>query len=49
MEIKHGRGYVYAWRYHLVFCVKYRHALLTSVRAERLKEIFRDIAGEHKR
>ncbi|MDI6812768.1 MAG: IS200/IS605 family transposase [Desulfitobacteriaceae bacterium] len=48
MEIKHGRGYVYALRYHLVFCVKYRHALLTDMRAERLKKIFRDIATEHK-
>ncbi|MHB1652076.1 MAG: IS200/IS605 family transposase [Desulfitobacteriaceae bacterium] len=48
LEIKHGRGYVYALRYHLVFCVKYRHALLNDMRAARLKEIFWDIANEHK-
>ncbi|MHC5674164.1 MAG: IS200/IS605 family transposase, partial [Nostoc sp.] len=24
MEVKHGRGYVYAIEYHIVWCVKYR-------------------------
>ena len=24
MEVKYGRGYVYALQYHVVWCVKYR-------------------------
>ncbi|MHC5717060.1 MAG: transposase, partial [Nostoc sp.] len=28
MEVKHGRGYVYAIEYHIVWCVKYRHKVL---------------------
>ena len=30
MEIKSGRGYVYSIQYHIVWCVKYRHKVLTS-------------------
>ena len=29
-EIKTGRGYVYSIQYHIVWCVKYRHKILTS-------------------
>lgn len=29
-EIKHGRGYVYAIQYHIVWCVKYRHKILVE-------------------
>ncbi len=30
MEVKYGRGYVYAIQYHIVWCVKYRRKVLTS-------------------
>ena len=29
MEIKSGRGYVYSIQYHIVWCVKYRHKIIT--------------------
>ena len=29
MEIKHGRGCVYAIQYHIVWCVKYRRRLIS--------------------
>ncbi len=44
MEIKKGRGYVYALRYHIVFCVKYRHPVIIGDIEVRLKEIFQEIA-----
>ncbi|RAN85693.1 IS200/IS605 family transposase, partial [Bacillus sp. SRB_28] len=39
MEIKKGRGYVYAIQYHIVWCVKYRKNLLVNNINTRLKEI----------
>lgn len=39
MEIKRGRGYVYAIQYHIVWCVKYRKNLLFKDIDKRLKEI----------
>lgn len=39
MEIKKGRGYVYAIQYHIVWCVKYRKKLLTGALESRLKEM----------
>lgn len=44
MEIKKGRGYVYALRYHIVFCVKYCHPVIIGDIEVRLKEIFQEIA-----
>lgn len=44
MEIKKGRGYVYALQYHLVWCVKYRHKILFGNVENRLKEIIYQIA-----
>ena len=44
MEIKKGRGYVYALKYHIVFCVKYRHPVITGEIERRLKELFLEIA-----
>ncbi|MCJ7691500.1 MAG: transposase, partial [Clostridiaceae bacterium] len=29
-QVYHGRGYVYSIQYHIVWCVKYRHKVLTS-------------------
>ena len=39
MEIKKGRGYVYAIQYHVVWCVKYRKKLLYQEIEQRLKEL----------
>jgi putative transposase len=44
MEIIKGRGYVYSLQYHLVWCVKYRHKILTGVVEKRLKEMLYQIA-----
>ncbi|MFB5266084.1 transposase [Paenibacillus enshidis] len=38
-EIRRGRGYVYALEYHIVWCVKYRHQVLSDEVDTRLKEI----------
>lgn len=39
MEVKHGRGYVYAIEYHIVWCVKYRHKVLEKEQSNYLKEL----------
>ncbi|WP_026045665.1 IS200/IS605 family transposase [Paenisporosarcina sp. TG-14] len=46
-EVKHGRGYVYAIQYHIVWCVKYRHKLLSGDVDNRLKEILQQIATDN--
>lgn len=45
-EIKTGRGYVYSIQYHIVWCVKYRHKILTSKIEKSLIEILNKIAEE---
>lgn len=42
-----GRGYVYSIEYHVVWCVKYRHNILTSVIENKLKEILNKIADDN--
>lgn len=44
MEVTHGRGYVYSIQYHIVWCVKYRHKILTPKIEKRLIEILNMIA-----
>lgn len=44
MEVAHGRGYVYSIQYHIVWCVKYRHKILTPKVEKRLIEILHMIA-----
>ena len=44
MEVTHGRGYVYSIQYHVVWCVKYRHKILTSQIENRLLETLNKIA-----
>lgn len=44
MDITHGRGYVYSIQYHIVWCVKYRHKILTPEIENRLTEIINTIA-----
>ncbi|MER1987246.1 MAG: IS200/IS605 family transposase [Solibacillus sp.] len=47
MEIKKGRGYVYAIQYHIVWCVKYRKKLLYGQLEVRLKELLIKQAETH--
>lgn len=47
MEVTHGRGYVYSIQYHIVWCVKYRHKILTPKIENRLIEIFNKIANDN--
>lgn len=47
MEIKSGRGYVYSIQYHIVWCVKYRHKILTPKIEKSLIEILRKIANDN--
>jgi len=46
-EVKHGRGYVYAIQYHLVWCVKYRHKVLVGKVEDDIKKLLHAIALEH--
>ena len=47
MEIKKGRGYVYAIQYHIVWCVKYRKKLLYNDIEKRLKELLIEQSNTH--
>ena len=47
MEIKKGRGYVYAIQYHIVWCVKYRKKLLYNEIEKRLKELLIEQSNTH--
>lgn len=47
MEVKHGRGYVYAIEYHLVWCVKYRRSVLTGAVEQAFKEELQEIADSY--
>ncbi|WP_410515117.1 IS200/IS605 family transposase [Paenibacillus sp. BR2-3] len=47
VNIKHGRGYVYAIEYHIVWCVKYQHKILVEELDVRLKEILLKIASDY--
>jgi len=45
--VNKGRGYVYYLRYHIVFCVKYRHAIIRGAVESRLRELFMNLARGH--
>lgn len=47
MEVTHGRRYVYSIQYHIVWCVKYRHKILTLKIENRLIELLYQIAREN--
>ena len=47
MEVAHGRGYVYSIQYHIVWCVKYRHKIITEQIENRLIEILNKIADDN--
>ena len=44
MEVIHGRGYVYSIQYHIVWCVKYTHKIITQEVEKRLLEIIKQVA-----
>ena len=46
-QIFYGRGYVYSIQYHIVWCVKYRHKVLTPTIENKLKEILYKIANDN--
>jgi len=46
MEYEHSRNQVYLMNYHLVWCPKRRRPVLTGKVAQRLKEIFAQVADE---
>lgn len=47
MEVTHGRGNVYSIQYHIVWCVKYRHKVITSEMEKELIEILNKIADDN--
>ncbi|SHH89173.1 putative transposase [Caloranaerobacter azorensis DSM 13643] len=47
-NVYYGRGYVYSIQYHIVWCVKYRHKILTNQIEQRLREILNNIAENNK-
>lgn len=47
IEVTHGRGYVYTIQYHIVWCVKYRHKILSLKIENRLVELLHQIAKEN--
>ena len=44
--VKKGRGYVYSIQYHIVWCVKYRHKVLTGEVEKSLRAILQNIADD---
>ncbi len=40
------RGYVYSIQYHIAWCVKYRHDVITGEIEKSVKKILRDIAND---
>lgn len=46
-QVYHGRGYVYSIQYHIVWCVKYRHKILDTIRENKLKEILNKITKDN--
>lgn len=46
-DIRKGRGYVYSIKYHLVWCVKYRHKVIQDEIENKLKELLYKIAEDN--
>lgn len=47
MNVTHGRGYVYAIQYHIVWCVKCRRKILTKEIEAKLIDILNKIAKDN--
>ncbi len=48
METHKGRGYVYSIQYHIVWCVKYRHKVITPAIEADLFEALQKIGANNK-
>ena len=48
MQPHRGRGYVYSIQYHIVWCVKYRHKVITPEIEKDLLDVLRKIASDNK-
>ena len=46
MNYKSNNNIVYSCKYHVVWCPKYRRKVLIDERAERLKELIRQVCSE---
>ena len=46
-DVTHGRGYVYSIKYHVVWCVKYRHKVLTGDIEKSLRRLLYKIADDN--
>ena len=46
-KVVYGRGYVYSIQYHLVWCTKYRHRILSDEVENKLKKIIGEIAKDN--
>jgi putative transposase len=47
MELRYGRGYVYALKYHLIWCTKYRKDVLVGDIKADVKSFLLRVAPEH--
>ena len=47
MEVSSGRGHVYSIQYHIVWCVKYRHKIITKKIEKRLISILNKISDDN--
>jgi putative transposase len=46
-EVSKGRGYVYSIQYHVVWCVKYRHKILSGKIEDSLRNILMNVAASN--
>ena len=46
-SLAYGRGYVYSIQYHIVWCTKYRHRVLSGEVADALKGYLQTIADDY--
>lgn len=46
-QVHHGRGYIYSIKYHIVWCVKYRHKILYNKIEKKLYELLYKIAEDN--
>lgn len=47
MQVIHGRGYVYAIQYNIVWCTKYRRKVLATSVASALINVLKEYASEN--
>lgn len=47
-KLTYGRGYVYYIKYHIVWCTKYRHKVISGDVKTELKNILNKIADDNK-